>query len=148
MQKLKKDYSRFLDRKNLAPFPEFADLRRPGNYAKGIYLKKEETKKLMYVYQEKVIPRSLFKLSTEFCGSAKESDRIKGKAPGLFKNVLIFTGVLDGKKNDKQWKANVLTKLMPPCNARCLFMTYVYTRHQKGSMLQRRSLKLALMNRS
>eukprot|EP00466_Bigelowiella_natans_P020892 jgi/Bigna1/71823/fgenesh1_pg.17_\ len=100
-RKLKNEYKRFLQHKDLCSFNEFAGLRRPGNYAKGVYLSKTETKRNMCQYQEKVIPRSLYKLSTEFCGSAKESDRIKSQAPGIFKNILIYTGVAEAKKTSR-----------------------------------------------
>jgi len=96
MEELQKKYGKFLSDKE-RKLEECAMLRRPGNYAKGIYLSKNETKKNMCVYQEKVIPRSLFKLSTEyFDGNAKESDRVKALAPKIFKDILVFT---DTKKN-------------------------------------------------
>lgn len=89
-------YRKFLDKKDQNAFADFALLRRPGNYAKGVYLTKQKTKDLMLVYQESDIPRSLFKLSTEFCGGDKESQRIKRQAPGIFKKILTFAG--DGKR--------------------------------------------------
>jgi len=109
---LKNEYKRFLQHKDLCSFNEFAGLRRPGNYAKGVYLSKTETKRNMCQYQEKVIPRSLYKLSTEFCGSAKESDRIKSQAPGIFKNILIYTGVAEAKKTSSDKRVEIASGIL------------------------------------
>lgn len=64
----------------------FKGLRREGNYAKRQYFRKKTVKGHRLHWQSGDIPRSLFKLSTEYCGGRKQSKAIKSQAPALFKS--------------------------------------------------------------
>lgn len=85
-------YTSFLKLKYSYPLAEFPLLRREGNYAKRFYLSKKDLKKKRLVHQQGDIPRSLFKLSTSYCGgSASLSKKLKKEvSQTIFKSKSRF----------------------------------------------------------
>lgn len=89
---IEKAYAEFLAMKDKFPLGEFPRLRREGNFAKRQYLTKRWVKAQRLIWQKSDIPRSLIKLSTEYCGGAAKSKQVKKQAPVIFKNILRYMG--------------------------------------------------------
>lgn len=80
-------YRTFIQAQGSAPLDTFVQLRRIGNYAKHVYLTKSHVKETRTQWQKEDIPRSLVKLSTEFCGGRDKSKAMKVTAKQIFKNI-------------------------------------------------------------
>ena len=83
------EYVKFLQCKAQFPLNEtvFPPLRRAGNFAKGKYLTKSVLKEKRLTHQVDSMPRSLVKLSTDYCSGKERSKSIKLMAKQVFKNV-------------------------------------------------------------
>ena len=86
------DYTETFEQlKGLYPFAEFSHLRTEDNFAKKHFFTKKHVIATMLSFQKEPIPRSLFKLSTAYCGGREKSKALKNEAIELFKSLLGYT---------------------------------------------------------
>jgi hypothetical protein len=86
-------YGHFIATRGTMPLESFRLIRKEENYAKRLVFSRK-TKDSMFTWQKGDIPRSLVKLSTQYCGGKDKSKAIKTQAHTIFKDIRMFMGDL------------------------------------------------------